>query len=218
VLTDAEDERQADAVADRITRRLRRLPRTAGLGLWVRVRKVTPELRTENFDRALVGAVRSLLAGKSAWTGHNYVTLSADGVARVWSGRESLSDELLGIELRESKVPGFIGSTSRLRPPSEADRVASALKQKSERKQHAGNRPWIIALDTSGTALFIDEELVRGADGFLKTSRRVSAVVLQRRTMRGDGGFSFRSRIVPNPMAAYPLSHAEAAVFDLDDL
>jgi hypothetical protein len=216
-LSDVEDERRADAVADRITKRLKLLPRPTGLGLWVRVRKVTPALRTENFDRGLVGAVRKLLAGKNAWVGSAYVTLTSNGVARVWSGRESLADELLGIELRESKAAGFIGSTSGLRAPTEAERVMTALKKKSERKQHAGNRPWVIALDTSGTGLFVDQDLVRGARAFLQTSRRVSAVVLQRRTLRADGGFSFRARIVSNPEAAYPLSAAEAAVFEIDE-
>jgi hypothetical protein len=145
------------------------------------------------------------------------VTLGPSGQARVWSGRESLADERVLIELVESNMPGFVGSTSRLGAPTEADRVVTALKKKSARKQRAGNRPWIVALDMSGTGLFIDEELEEGARTFLRGSHSISAVVLQRRTLRADGGFSFRSRIVANPAATYPLSAAEAAAFELDD-
>jgi hypothetical protein len=136
---------------------------------------------------------------------------------RIWSGRESLAGELVGIELTETKLPGFIGSSSGLCVPTEAERVMTALKKKSSRKQRAGNRPWVIALDMSGTALFVDEELDRGARDFLRSSRSISAVVLQRRTLRADGGFSFRSRVVPNQEPTYPLSAADLATFEIDD-
>lgn len=217
-LTDAEDEREVDAVSDRITRKLTRLTRPTGLRLSVRVREVTPELQEHRFDRSLVAAVRKLIDGKSVWTGSARVTLPPKGPAGIWDGRTSLAGELVGIELAETKLPGFIGSSSGLCAPTEAERVMKALKKKSSRRQRTGDRPWVIALDTSGTALFVDEELVRGAREFLRSSRSISAVVFQRRTLRADGGFSFRSRVVPNEKPTYPLTTADLAAFEIDDL
>jgi hypothetical protein len=43
------------------------------------------------------------------------------------------------------------------------------------------------------------------------------ASVLQRRTLREDGGFSFRARIIPNAAATHPLRAEEATAFEIDD-
>jgi hypothetical protein len=127
------------------------------------------------------------------------------------------ANEILGIELKRTKLLTFVGSTTGLRVPGEDDRVERALRKKAARKQRAGTRPWVVALDASDTGLFIDEELVRGAERFLRNSRSISAVVLQRRVLAADGEFSFRSRAVFNPAATFPLTAMEAVLFSPDE-
>ncbi len=116
------------------------------------------------------------------------VVLRADGTAATWDGRSSLHGNLADAQFQS--LPGASGlrviTSNRVSSFGKKEAI-TAIKKKRGRRQRSGALPWVLMLDYVADATFETDAIEDGVKEGVRSSRSLSAVVVQQRRLTGPG-------------------------------
>lgn len=224
---DVETERIESALLERVSP----VVRGKKLKVTLRVRRVRdskdgPLLLDDGAQKRLVQLAQRLIASGIEQGRPVYITLPPDGNPAVFDERTSLDKELASIELSASEVPLLMHFGGMHAPPGREE-VRRAIKRKRGRGQHSDANPWVLVVDVSNAPMLEWNEMNEAATDAFRTSRNLSAVVIQRRRVVTPGwGVSptdpwfaeFKSTLTLNPNAERPLPPDAGELFQATEI